>query len=106
VHPLLLGLAALVALFLPGLLLMGAVLPYWSTLRQRPRIAAILGGINASVVGVLAAALYQPLLTTAVRTIPDVLIAASAFLLLDRWRTPPWIIVLGVTIISTVATLL
>jgi chromate transporter len=105
VHPLLLGFAALIALFLPGLLLMAAVLPYWSTLRQRPRIAAILGGINASVVGVLAAALYQPLLITAVRSIPDVLIAASAFLLLVRWRTPPWIIVLGVTIISTAATL-
>jgi chromate transporter len=100
-HPLLLGLAALVALFLPGLLLMAAVLPYWSTLRQRPRIAAVLGGINASVVGVLAAALYQPLLVTAVHTIPDVLIAATAFLLLVRLRTPPWAIVLGVTALST-----
>jgi chromate transporter len=101
-HPLLLGLAALVALFLPGLLLMAAVLPYWSTLRQRPRIAAVLGGINASVVGVLAAALYQPLLVTAVHTIADVLVAAAAFLLLVRLRTPPWAIVLGVTALSTV----
>jgi chromate transporter len=85
---------------------MGAVLPYWSTLRQRPRIAAVLGGINASVVGVLAAALYQPLLITAIHTIPDVLIAASAFLLLVRWRMPPWMIVLGVTALSIATGLL
>lgn len=104
-HPLLLGLAALVALFLPGLLLMAAVLPYWRTLRQQPRISAALAGINASVVGLLAAALYQPLLITAIHALPDVLIAVAAFLLLVHWRTPPWVIVLGLGALSAAAPL-
>src|SRR6201996_8249792 len=99
-HPLLLGIGALVALFLPGLLLMGAVLPFWSAIRRHPLIASLLSGVNASVVGVLAAALYRPLWTTAIHSATDVVIALAAFTLLVRFAVQPWIIVLGVSLLS------
>jgi chromate transporter len=99
-HPLLLGVCALVALFLPGLLLMAAVLPFWSALRRHPLIGSLLRGVNASVVGVLAAALYRPLWTTTIRTTTDFLIALAAFVLLIRFKVPPWIVVLGVSLAS------
>lgn len=99
-HPLLLGLCSLVALFSPGLLLMAAVLPFWTTLRRRALVRSLLSGINASVVGVLAAALYRPLVTTAVHGITDLLITVAAFVLLIRLKVQPWIIVLTVTLVS------
>jgi len=105
-HPLLLGVCSLVALFSPGLLLMAAVLPFWSTVRRRTSIRSLLGGINASVVGVLAAALYRPLITTAVHGFTDAIIAVAALVLLAYFRLPPWIIVLGVTLASMLAALL
>lgn len=99
-HPLLLGFAALIALFLPGLLLMAAVLPFWSRLRAQPWLARVLGGVNASVVGVLAAALYQPLLVTAVRALPDLLIAAAGSVALVRFRVQPWMLVIAMIALS------
>jgi chromate transporter len=105
-HPLLLGIGSLVALFSPGLLLMAAVLPFWESLRNRALIQWLLGGINAGVVGVLAAALYRPLITTSVHGIADAMIALVAFVLLARFRIQPWMIVLGVTLASTLVALL
>jgi chromate transporter len=105
-HPLFLGMCSLVALFSPGLLLMAAVLPFWSTLRRRAAIRSSLGGINASVVGVLAAALYRPLIITAVHGVADAVIALAALVLLAYFRLQPWIIVLGVTLLSMLAVLL
>jgi chromate transporter len=104
-HPLLLGVCALVALFLPGLLLMAAVLPFWSALRSRPHIGSLLRGVNASVVGVLAAALYRPLWTTTICTTTDFLIALAAFVLLIRFKVQPWIVVLGVSLASILVAL-
>jgi chromate transporter len=104
-HPLLLGACALVALFLPGLLLMAAVLPFWSALRRRPLIVSLLRGVNASVVGVLAAALYRPLWTATIRTTTDFLIALAAFVLLIRFKVQPWIVVLGVSLASILVAL-
>jgi chromate transporter len=104
-HPLLLGACALVALFLPGLLLMAAVLPFWSALRRRPLIVSLFRGVNASVVGVLAAALYRPLWTTTIRTTTDFLIALAAFVLLIRFKVQPWIVVLGVSLASILVAL-
>jgi chromate transporter len=104
-HPLLLGVCALVALFLPGLLLMAAILPFWSALRRRPLIVSLLRGVNASVVGVLAAALYRPLWTTTIRTTTDFLIALAAFVLLIRFKVQPWIVVLGVSLASILVAL-
>ena len=85
------GTLALVAIFLPGLLLLVGVAPFWTALRTRPGCAAALAGVNAAVVGVLLAALYDPLATTAIAAPRDALIAAAGLLLL--LRLPPWVVV-------------
>lgn len=85
---------ALVAIFLPGLLLVYGMLPFWDALRQRPAAQAATRGANAAVVGILAAALYDPVWTSAVLSGADFLLAAAGFLLLTVWRAPPWIVVL------------
>ena len=82
---------ALVAIFLPGLLLVVGMAPFWTQLRARPGSAAVLAGVNAAVVGLLAAALYRPLLTTAVGDAVDVAVVVAALLLLVR--VPPWAVV-------------
>ena len=84
---------ATVGIFLPGLLLVIAALPYWQALRARPSMAALLAGVNAAVVGLLAFALYTPVWTSAVRSWSDFVVTAIAFLLLTRWKTPPLIVV-------------
>ena len=86
---------ALAAIFLPGMLLLVAALPFWATLRTRPRLQAALRGINASVVGVLFAAWLRPVCTSAIHSPADILIAAAAFLALVRFQAPPWAIVLA-----------
>ncbi|EGY63644.1 hypothetical protein HMPREF0989_02913 [Ralstonia sp. 5_2_56FAA] len=78
---------------LPGLLLVIAALPYWQGLRARPSMAALLAGVNAAVVGLLAFALYTPVWTSAVRSWSDVAVSVTAFLLLTQWKTPPLIVV-------------
>jgi chromate transporter len=83
---------ATVSLFAPGYLLLVAVLPAWSRIRSLPRASAVLAGINASVVGLLAAAWYDPILTTGVRSAVDALIAAVGFLLLLTQRSPLWVV--------------
>jgi chromate transporter len=87
------SLAATVGIFLPGLLLVIAALPYWQALRARPSMAAMLAGVNAAVVGLLGMALYSPVWTSAVRSGIDFSIAAAGFLLLVRWKAPPLAIV-------------
>jgi chromate transporter len=87
------GTLALVAIFLPGLLLLVGTAPFWTALRARPSSAAALAGVNAAVVGVLLAALYDPLATTAIGSVGDALIAAAGLLLL--LRLPPWVVVIA-----------
>ncbi len=87
------ALIALVAIFLPSFLLLIGVLPFWNTLRARPGFQSALAGINATVVGLLAAALYQPVWTSTVATVPDFCIALGAFVLLTRMRARPWMVV-------------
>ncbi|MEN5092595.1 chromate efflux transporter [Pseudomonas protegens] len=88
------ALICLVAIFLPGFLLVIGVLPFWQTLRHRRDIQAALGGVNAAVVGVLAAALYQPLWTSSVTGLPELLAVLLALVLLYSGRLPPWALVL------------
>jgi chromate transporter len=83
------GALALVAIFLPGLLALVGVLPFWDGLRRVRTAQAAMRGINAAVVGVLGAAFYDPLWTSAVRTLPDLLLALVAFILLTRLRAAP-----------------
>ena len=89
------GLVALSAIFLPGLLLVLGVLPLWDRLKGQPLARAAMAGLNAVVVGVLAAALWNPLLMTAVRKPSDWLLAAGAFVFLSVAKLPPWLVVLG-----------
>ncbi|MCE4574551.1 chromate efflux transporter [Caballeronia sp. CLC5] len=88
------ALLATVGIFLPGLLLVLAALPYWQALRARPSMVAVLSGVNAAVVGLLAAALYAPVWTSAVHTEIDFAIATIGLLLLTRWKMPPLVVVM------------
>jgi len=87
------GVLALVAIFLPGLLLLMGVLPFWNLLRAQPRAQAAMRGVNAAVVGLLGAALYDPVWTSAVHTHADFALALVGFLLLVIWQAPPWVVV-------------
>jgi len=87
---------ALVAVFLPGLLLVAGALPFWQTLRALSGAQAALRGTNAAVVGLLAAALYDPVWTSAIRDSVDVAIAAVGLLALLRGM-PAWLVVFGIT---------
>ena len=81
------------AIFLPtGLLVLG-VLPFWENLRRRPVAQAALRGANAAVVGLLLAALYQPVWTSAVHGPADFVVALGAYGSLVLWRCPPWLVV-------------
>ena len=88
------GLICLVAIFLPSFLLIIGALPFWEALRQKPQVQTALAGVNASVVGLLLAALYDPVFTSAVRTPVDFCIALAGFGLLMYWKTPPWVVVI------------
>ncbi len=87
------SLVALVAIFLPGFLLLLAALPFWDRLKRRPRALGAVAGANAAVVGVLGAALYDPVFTSAVRGPVDFLVAVAAFLMLTVWRVSPLAVV-------------
>jgi chromate transporter len=94
------GLVCLGAVFLPSFLLIFGALPFWHGLaRLRPARAA-LRGINAAVVGMLLAALYHPVWTSAVRSPLDFALALAAFGLLTVWKTPSWLVV-GLTAAGT-----
>jgi chromate transporter len=84
----------LVAIFLPSFLLVIGALPFWEELRRRPLAQAALRGVNAAVVGLLLAALYQPVWTVGITSAADFALAVAAFLLLFMWQTPPWLVVI------------
>jgi len=85
----------LVAIFLPGILLLIGTLPFWDALRLRSGAQAIMRGINAAVVGLLAAALYSPVWTSAVDNARDASVAVVGFVLLTALRTPPIVVVVA-----------
>lgn len=84
---------ALLAIFLPGFLLLLGVLPFWNRVSHWPAARAILRGANAAVVGVLAAALYDPVFTSAITSAPAFVLALLCFVLLTAWKMAPWIVV-------------
>jgi len=84
---------ALVALLLPGMLLVYGMLPFWDAMRTRAAAQAAMRGTNAAVVGILGAALYNPVWTSAVMSPRDFALALAGFLLLTVWKTPPWVVV-------------
>lgn len=87
------GLFATFAIFLPAFLLILGTLPFWDALRSNPKIKGALLGINASVVGILISALYNPIWTSSIHTAKDFALAALLFSMLVHWKLPPWIIV-------------
>jgi chromate transporter len=89
---------ALLAIFIPGMLCLLGTLPFWHGLRRRPSAQAAMQGTNAAVVGLLGAALYNPVWTSAVQGPADFAIAAAAFVLLVAWRAPPLLVVMLVAI--------
>jgi chromate transporter len=84
---------ALVALALPGLLLVYGMLPFWDAMRTQPAAQAAMRGTNAAVVGILGAALYNPVWSSAVLMPRDFALALSGFLLLTVWKWPPLVVV-------------
>lgn len=88
------GLWCLLAIFLPAWLLIAGALPFWHHLRAKTWTQAALRGANAAVVGVLLAALYNPVWTEGVKSAPDAATALTAFGLLHWWKVPPWLVVL------------
>ena len=88
------GFFALGAIFLPSFLLVVGVLPFWNSLRSVASFRAALMGINAAVVGLLVAALYDPVWTSAIQSPRDFALGVAAFGLLAFWKWPPWLVVL------------
>jgi chromate transporter len=89
------GVIALFATFLPGLLLVAGVLPYWERIRTEAWARALSAGVGATVVGVLAATLWDPVLMTAVRRPADWALVAAAYVFLAVAKLPPWLVVIG-----------
>ena len=88
------GLIALGAIFLPAFFLTIGPLPFWDILRRRPAFQSVLRGVNAAVVGLLLAALYDPVWTSAVKDASDFALASAALGLLMLWKLPPWLVVI------------
>jgi chromate transporter len=84
----------LFGIFLPGILILIGTLPFWDAFRRRPGAQAAMRGVNAAVVGLLGAALYDPVWTSSVKAPGDLAIALTGFVLLVAWRAPPLIAVL------------
>jgi chromate transporter len=101
-HGLLGACIALVGLMLPGLLLVYGALPFWDSARESDAAQAAMRGANASVVGILAAALYDPVWKSAVLSPVDFALAAAGFLLLTVWKAPPWVVVVVLAAVGTV----
>ncbi|BEV14295.1 chromate efflux transporter [Herbaspirillum sp. DW155] len=88
------GLLCLLAIFAPSFLLVTGLLPFWDGVRRRGAMQAVLAGVNAAVVGLLLAALYQPVWTSAIFDARDLLIALTAFVALVWRKWPSWAVVL------------
>jgi chromate transporter len=84
---------ALIGIFLPGILILLAALPFWDNFRKRLAAQAMMRGVNAAVVGILGAALYNPVWTSTVQGPRDFAIALTGFVLLVAWRAPPLVAV-------------
>lgn len=89
------ALLCLSAIFLPSFFLVYGALPFWDVLRRKRAMQSASLGINAAVVGLLLAALYDPVWTSAIRSTADLGLALAAFLMLAMWRLPPWLVVIA-----------
>lgn len=99
-YPPLTSLVALLAIFLPSALLVIGVLPFWDTLRGYANMRRALSGVNAAVVGILAAALYSPVFIHGVPNTATFVLAATCFVALTMWKAPAWAVVLAAAVIG------
>ena len=93
---------ALLAIFLPSALLIVGGLPFWDLLRSAPLARRALSGVNAAVVGLLAAALYDPVFSAGITSAMAMAIAAAAFVALAAWQLPAWVVVIGAGLVGFV----
>ncbi len=96
---------ALVAIFLPGLLLVVGAIPFWNQLRRWPLAQAGMRGANAAVVGLLGAALYDPVFISAVASPLDFALALAGFVALVSWKVPSWVVVVALALVGGVLSL-
>jgi chromate transporter len=93
---------ATIAVFLPGFLILFGVLPFWQRIRSDGRVQAALIAVNAAVVGLLAAALIDPIITSSVDSAVDALFALALFVALHFAKVRPWLVVIGAVLASPV----
>ena len=91
---------SLIAIFLPSFFLIIGTLPFWENIRRLPKVRESISGVNAAVVGLLLAAFYYPVWTSAIFSLKDFLLAAVGFLILEFFKAPSWIVVFGTVIVS------
>lgn len=96
---------ALLGLFLPGFLILIAALPFWSRLRGDPRAQSALQGANAAVVGILGAALYDPVFSSAIHGLEDLALALAGFVALTAFGARPWLVVLAAAMAGSIIAL-
>lgn len=99
------GLLCLLAIFAPSFLLVAGALPFWESLRRNVRTQAALMGVNAAVVGLLLAALYHPVWTSAIHAPADFGLGVLALVALMFWKLPPWAVVIACGALGWLATL-
>ncbi|QPC47423.1 chromate efflux transporter [Mangrovibacillus cuniculi] len=99
------ALLATAAMFLPSFLLIIGVLPFWNSIRKKPTFTAALMGVNAAVVGILLAALYDPIFTSSVIEVWDFVIVIVAYVALQSWKVPAWLVVLLTAVAGWIVTL-
>jgi chromate transporter len=95
----------LIGIFLPGILILLGTLPFWDAIRKKAGAQAAMRGVNAAVVGLLGAALYNPVWTSSVKAPGDFAVALAGFVLLTAWRAPPLLVVIVSAIGGTVLAL-
>ncbi|QPK84076.1 chromate efflux transporter [Corynebacterium qintianiae] len=93
---------ATIAIFLPASLLVLGTLPFWDDLRRRPTASRAIAGANAAVVGILAAALYDPVFIAGVTDVATMAVAAASFTALQSWKLPAWAVVIGAALVGWV----
>lgn len=89
---------ALLAVFLPGFLILIGILPFWDRFRAMAPAQSLMQGANAAVVGILGAALYSPVFTSAVGDLREFALALACFVLLMAWKAPPWVVVIAAAV--------
>ncbi|MBO8156138.1 MAG: chromate efflux transporter [Bacillaceae bacterium] len=94
------GITAVMAMFLPSFLLLMGVLPFWNAIRTKKSIRAALTGVNAAVVGLLTAALYDPIWTSAVHSAKDFAVILISFSMLYFWKKPAWFVVIVTVLLN------